>query len=582
VSKEATPAEALYPASNCFKGQVTGRAPGSGAPFIKETAIAQRHHFRRIYAQLLSDGIYPVAGAFQFRKQPNRCLIHHAMAGIVSEFCPPFFIHEGWFVTEFAEDNGHGLAILDLGFSLDAMFVAGAGIVVTRQAFMGDDPASSILADAQDGLLSAQRTVRRVEENVLLEGARRDTAKSERKQLSFECFAVGNAELDLNFDSAHRLQGTAGEDAEYSHLCLPALTLYAKDVRTLHLKINPAELESKAARSVIKEAAAILRSGGTVAFPTETVYGLGANALKPDAVARIFAAKQRPSWDPLIVHVSDARMLAQVAKVLSPAARKLSEKFWPGPLTLLVEKSGDVPDAVTAGRPKVGVRMPQHPVALALVSAAGIPVAAPSANRFGRTSPTCAEHVAEDLNGRIDAILDAGETWHGLESTVIDTCETPCVVYRPGVVSLGDIRAAGVDAVAYHEPEKLHETPPASLPSPGVGLRHYAPRARLILVDGEGDLQFTALRQKLEQAVKDGVRAGVMLPATSGAPVPVNGAIVFDWGRWDDEEELAHRLFAGLRFLDHAGAAVIFCPLPKPEGLGIAMRDRLRKAAFSE
>jgi L-threonylcarbamoyladenylate synthase len=350
-------------------------------------------------------------------------------------------------------------------------------------------------------------------------------------------------------------------------------------VRTIHLKAGPGEIASEAALSTIEQAAAILREGGTVAFPTETVYGLGANALDATAVARIFAAKQRPSWDPLIVHVADMEMLRRVVKNVPEAAHRLVERFWPGPLTLLLEKSDAVPDAVTAGRPKVGVRMPQHPVAQALIRRAGVPVAAPSANRFGRTSPTSAAHVAEDLDGRIDAILDAGETWHGLESTVIDAVETPCVVYRPGVVSLEQIRAAGVEAVGFQEPEKLRETPPEALPSPGVGLRHYAPKAKLVLVDGEGEAQIAAFVDAVEQARHQGMKTGLMLPDVFAARLRAEDMAVFDWGRWEQAEELARRLFAGLRFLDHAGVEVVLCPVPKAEGIGIAMRDRLRKAA---
>ena len=169
----------------------------------------------------------------------------------------------------------------------------------------------------------------------------------------------------------------------------------------------------------IARAAEILRQGGTVALPTETVYGLGANALDPKAVARIFVAKERPGWDPLIVHVADEAMLRLVVREIPPAALRLMKAFWPGPLTLLLPKSDAIPDLVTAGRSLVGVRMPRHPVMLQVIREAGVPVAAPSANRFGRTSPTSAAHVLEDLDGRIDAVLDGGATEVGVESTVV-------------------------------------------------------------------------------------------------------------------------------------------------------------------
>lgn len=350
---------------------------------------------------------------------------------------------------------------------------------------------------------------------------------------------------------------------------------------TLRLRIDPNHLHTQAARETLAQAAEILRRGGTVAFPTETVYGLGANALDPAAVAKIFRAKERPSWDPLIVHVADVQMLRQLTNRVPENARRLIDVFCPGPLTLLLEKSSAVPEAVTASRPRVGVRMPQHPVAHALIQAAGVPIAAPSANRFGRTSPTTADHVAEDLDGRIDAILDGGETQHGLESTVIDVCETRCVVYRPGVIGLDQIRAAGVDAVAFQESPKLREAAPASLPSPGVGLRHYAPRAKLILIEGEGEAQRTAFREAVQQARQDGSKAGVMLSDAFALELDASHAIVFNWGRWSDADELAHRLFAGLRYLDQAGATVILCPVPAEKGIGIAIRDRLRKAARS-
>ena len=179
-----------------------------------------------------------------------------------------------------------------------------------------------------------------------------------------------------------------------------------------------------ATREDIVHAAEILRSGGTVAFPTETVYGLGANALDADAVARIFAAKERPGWDPVIVHVSDRAMLDQVA-IVPEQAERLIAAFWPGPLTLLLPRTPQVPDNVTAGRPLVGVRMPAHPVALALIEATGLPIAAPSANRFGRTSPTTITHVLEDLDHRIHAVLDGGPTTVGVESTVIGLKTAP-------------------------------------------------------------------------------------------------------------------------------------------------------------
>jgi len=355
-------------------------------------------------------------------------------------------------------------------------------------------------------------------------------------------------------------------------------------MKTLRLAVDDADLNSDSSKASIATAAEILKRGGTVAFPTETVYGLGANALDPEAVAKIFAAKQRPSWDPLIVHVSDSAMLRRVVAEIAPAAIRLIEAFWPGPLTLLLPRHPAIPLAVTAGRPLVGVRMPKHPVAHALIAAAGLPIAAPSANTFGRTSPTQARHVAEDLDGSIDAILDSGETTHGLESTVVDASGdpengAPCIVYRPGVITIEQIREVCPGAITYTPPDQTQSAEPESLPSPGVAVRHYAPRARLILIDGEGDSQRRAFAKAVlaEQSPRN--RLGLMLPDTFESPALGHDALVYRWGRWDNYEELAQGLFAGLRWLDAAGATLILCPLPASEGIGVAIRDRLKKAA---
>lgn len=351
-------------------------------------------------------------------------------------------------------------------------------------------------------------------------------------------------------------------------------------MQTLRLSVDANNLEEPSSRAAIHRAAEILRAGGTVAFPTETVYGLGANALDAAAVARIFAAKQRPAWDPLIVHLADRSMLPSITASIPEDAARLMDAFWPGPLTLLLPRNASVPDAITGGRPLVGVRVPRHPVAQALLRAAGIPVAAPSANSFGRISPTLAAHVAEDLNGRIDAILDSGETTHGLESTVMNPCSEPCVVYRPGVVTLEQIRVVCPTAELFKETSLRGDAKPESLPSPGLGLRHYAPRARLILVDGSGRDQSERFAADTRRALQSGGRLGLMLPESfEYEQVDGADALVYRWATWTNGEELAHRLFAGLRWLDAAGATVIVCPLPEDRGIGVAIRDRLKKAA---
>jgi L-threonylcarbamoyladenylate synthase len=327
-----------------------------------------------------------------------------------------------------------------------------------------------------------------------------------------------------------------------------------------------------ASPEAIAEAARILQQGGTVAFPTETVYGLGANALDPAAVAKIFAAKQRPSWDPLIVHVADRTMLEQVA-IVTPVAERLIAAFWPGALTLLLERKPTISDAVTAGRPLVGVRMPAHPVAHALIHAAGLPIAAPSANRFGHTSPTTAAHVLEDLDHRIDVVLDGGPTQVGVESTVLDPNQSPMLIYRPGAVTPSMLEAIAGPVTLYQPPPK-HEAP-QSLPSPGVGIRHYAPRATLLLVETEADLN-----SHLTRLLPKEKNIGVMLP--QGWTLTTNSAEIFPWSPIEDTTALAHTLFSGLRELDNRGVAVILCPLPPPTDLGLAIRDRLEKAAKSK
>jgi L-threonylcarbamoyladenylate synthase len=340
---------------------------------------------------------------------------------------------------------------------------------------------------------------------------------------------------------------------------------------TLHLDAaNPAD---------ILRAAELLRANRTVAFATETVYGLGANALSASAVEEIFLAKQRPSWDPLIVHIASTASLNTITTIpaeLDTRIAQLAAAFWPGPLTLLLPRNQNIPDAVTAGRPLVGVRIPSHPAAQELLRAAAIPIAAPSANTFGHTSPTTAAHVLADLNGRIAAVLDAGPTTVGVESTVLDPTQTPMVLYRPGAVTPQQLTAATGVPVEIFAPSLTADAPHESLPSPGVGIRHYAPRARLILVDVPPEDISHALLEQNEIHSNAGAQVGLMLP-DGWAILP--GARSFSWGPWNDQSELARRLFAGLRELDERGVDVILCPKPLTGGLADAILDRLQKAA---
>ena len=352
--------------------------------------------------------------------------------------------------------------------------------------------------------------------------------------------------------------------------------------KTQRYVVDPERIATGEAQDALDRAAALLRTGGLVALPTETVYGLGANALDEHAVMRIFAAKQRPSWDPVIVHVAPLANLGDMLDGLiepmakDAPARQLMEAFWPGPLTLLLPRTDAVPDAVTAGRPLVGVRMPAHPVALELIRRAEVPVAAPSANLFGHISPTTADHVLADLDGRIDAVVDAGATGFGVESTVLDPCQTPMVIYRPGAVTEEQIREVAGDVLLYREAGVIQE-PEKPLPSPGVGLRHYAPRARLITVEGapgEVEKRLVVMAREWSQG-----RVGIMLPRGWNLPAGAEGVQVAEWGRWGEPQELAQSLYGCLRALDAQGCSLILCPLPPEGGIGTAIRDRLRKAS---
>jgi L-threonylcarbamoyladenylate synthase len=345
-------------------------------------------------------------------------------------------------------------------------------------------------------------------------------------------------------------------------------------MKTLRLTVLPEELATPASVAALETAADLLRRGGLVALPTETVYGLGANALDSAAVERIYRAKQRPTWDPIIVHVSSMEMLEPLVEEIPERARRLMEAYWPGPLTLLLRRTAAIPDVVTAGRPLMGVRMPSHPVALELIRRAGVPVAAPSANLFAHTSPTTAQHVLEDLDGRIDAVVDSGASRHGVESTVLDPSQEPMVIYRPGAVTLEQVRATA-GPVEMHISAPTTETPREALPSPGVGLRHYAPKARLLLVEVTSSTIAERLAETAREQSED--RLGVLLP--TGVVAPAGTEAVWDWGHWENPVELAAQLYAGLRALDAAGCTTILCPRPEAGGIGAALLDRLQKAA---
>lgn len=325
----------------------------------------------------------------------------------------------------------------------------------------------------------------------------------------------------------------------------------------------------------IRDAAAALRRGELVAFPTETVYGLGANALDAEAVGRVYAAKGRPAWNPLIVHVASVAAARALARHWPPAAQRLAEACWPGPLTLVVPKASTVPDAATAGRDAVGIRIPDHPVALALLHEAGVPVVAPSANRFTQVSPTTAAHVQEALGNRVAHILDGGPCQVGIESTVLDLTQEPPAILRPGMVTAQALsELLGAPIAEYSAPSLRHDGAVETAPlAPGQADKHYAPRADVWLIDpgqeGEGAAalprhltrtgQVTALVRTLPaQRFPEGTRVE-RLP--------------------DDPAGFARALYAALHAADAAGSAIIVIERPPDTPPWRGVRDRLTRAA---
>jgi L-threonylcarbamoyladenylate synthase len=314
----------------------------------------------------------------------------------------------------------------------------------------------------------------------------------------------------------------------------------------------------------VRRGAQVIRAGGLVAFPTETVYGLGADALSDSAVARIFEAKERPRGNPLIVHLAGAAALESVAARVPPRAREAAARFWPGPLTLVLPRAGVVPLITTGGLETVAARVPSHPVARALIEASGRPIAAPSANRSGRPSPTRAEHVREDLDGRIELILDGGPTPVGVESTVLDMTTEPPTLLRPGGVTLEQLRdCLGEVAVLAGDDEE------AAGRSPGLRYRHYAPRAQVIVIEpGAG-----------ERVVAPWLEAGRPVALMAQRPVSLDRPGLTVRTMPSDLGAYARDLFAVLRQLDSTGVEGIFVEAVPPEGLGLTIMDRLRRAA---
>ena len=335
--------------------------------------------------------------------------------------------------------------------------------------------------------------------------------------------------------------------------------------------------------AAIDEAAAALRAGKLVVFPTETVYGLGANALDPIAVQKIFDAKERPANDPLIVHIAHIGQVTQCAAAMPAGARKLGLSFWAGPLTLILAKKPEIPDLVTAGLPSVAVRVPSHRVARALMEMAGLPIAAPSANRFSRPSPTTAAHVIEDLDGRVDLVLDAGPTDIGLESTIVDFTVDPPVLRRPGGITFEQVHSV-VPEVEMQAEQAGAEQPQVA---PGQMTRHYAPKAELTLYEGPRDAVIRRLATDVRAAAAAGDRVGILAPeedlsalAPEVAARAASGRIeTFPYGSRTDLERSGRELYKAIRALDGTGVAKIFAVGVGSEGLAAAIHDRLVRAA---
>ena len=341
------------------------------------------------------------------------------------------------------------------------------------------------------------------------------------------------------------------------------------------VRVNPNEPQP----GVIKRAAKVLQHGGLVAFPTETVYGLGAHALDVAAVRKIFAAKERPEWDPLIVHVTDIAMAQMLVASAPPVFHELAKKFWPGPLTLVVHKAAHVPDEVTARRDTVALRQPRHPVAAALLAEAQLPIAAPSANRFGRPSPTCAQHVVEDLGNRVDLTLDAGPTPLGVESTVLDLTQSPPAILRPGGVSREELEAVLGPVTIGKCVAPKRSVGVKGLRGPGMTAKHYAPSAAVELFDGEPSDMARQMAERTDALHRQGKKVGAIVSEEMRDAVGAHAQFVTYFGAWGDWDSMAQKLFGALRGLDSQGVDVILCPLPPAEGLALALRDRLQRAA---
>lgn len=345
------------------------------------------------------------------------------------------------------------------------------------------------------------------------------------------------------------------------------------------------------------EAVAFLRGGQLVAFPTETVYGLGGDAFDPTASARIYAAKGRPSDNPLIVHIADIAELAKLCEDVPEEAYALAEKFWPGPLTMIMKKADCIPKETTGGLSTVAIRMPSHPIARRLIQEAGLPIAAPSANASGRPSTTKAEHVIEDLDGRIEMIIDGGSSDIGLESTIVDLTVKPVQILRPGYITIEMLKEVIPDIVYDKAVLKRERNDSIVARAPGMKYRHYAPKGELVIFEGEPENVMNAVLKATEEKLSQGYIVGILASEefagdyvsriSKNWPVlgaGVNGrgepfALIEVVGSRDNEETIAANLFDKLRDFDAKGIPYIFGECFPGDNLGAAIMNRLVKAA---
>ena len=341
---------------------------------------------------------------------------------------------------------------------------------------------------------------------------------------------------------------------------------------TIIEKVDPAHIDT----DVMDRAGKLIAEGELVAFPTETVYGLGGDALDPDASRKIYAAKGRPSDNPLIVHIAEFDDMKRVAREVPEQARKLADAFWPGPLTMIVWKSDAVPEATTGGMQTVAVRMPNHPVALELIRRSGCLIAAPSANTSGRPSPTEAQHVAEDLSGKIAMILDGGPVGIGIESTIIDLTEEKPMILRPGYITPEMLSEVLQEEVVI-DPGIIAADDTRKPKAPGMKYKHYAPKAEMIIVDGAQDAVIAKINELTAAKRAEGKKVAVI--ATDETKERYDAQVILSMGRRSDEDAIAQHLYKILRECDELEVGEIYSECFQTPRIGQAIMNRLLKAA---